>query len=35
VALVALVVFLGLTGSALAQPNVVVVLTDDQRWDTL
>lgn len=34
-ALVALVVFLGLTGSALARPNVVVVLTDDQRWDTL
>jgi hypothetical protein len=35
VALVALAVLLGLTGSALARPNVVVVLTDDQRWDTL
>ena len=35
VALVALVAFLGVSGSALAHPNIVVVLTDDQRWDTV
>ena len=35
VALVALVALLGLTGTAPARPNIVLVLTDDQRWDTV